>query len=333
MEGFVKRSRERVKGQEGVVKDGREEKGSRQQSSAPVSPSSRLQASSSLLALSGSGAERLQEDKDIVRVPSGSWDNPPNRELPPNHNGMLPSPESSQSRLGLTGSLNSVPKGVFTTPSPKTPESLLTPPLSDSAKNQFSLPPVSALTSPKPRSTNTDSITTAFTTESSIAASRYTTTTSNNKHETVYPIPSPLTQSPSVESLDSMRNMVKQEPSLYNARMLGPVTSPYAGMAAYTNYGQYNYGATVNLTSRAYQAAHAASYGDASMYKNYHATPEIPMDLSYNGVAGFPIMHTGLPPANASYFPSSRLQYNIAEGQLSLNGDKSGLDKSKSTSV
>ncbi|XP_063957592.1 neuronal PAS domain-containing protein 3-like [Lytechinus pictus] len=324
-EDYAKRSKERLQHTEDVVKEVMEDKGIHHSPPA-MSPINHMQASSSLLALSVRNASR-HEEEDIVRVPSGSWENPPNRELPPDHNGMIPSPDTNHTRLSLAP-MNTVPKGVFTTPSPKTPDSLLTPPLSDSAKNQFSLPPVSSLTSPKARPTNTDSITPIFTTESSI--SRYISP-SSSKHETVYPIPSPLTQNPSVESLDSMRNMVKQEPSFYNARMLG-VPSSYTNMAAYANYGQYNnlqhYNATVNLTSRAYQAA-AASY-DASMYKNYHTTTDLPIDLSYNGVTGIPIMS----PANGPYFPAaSRLQYNITDGQLSLNCDKTGLDKSKTPSV
>ncbi|XP_071507538.1 uncharacterized protein [Diadema antillarum] len=337
-DSFHKGNQERLKICEKSSREMTTNKPGLHQSVAPVSPSNRLQASSSLLALSVRHTDK-HDGEDIIRVSSAGWENPPNRELPPDHNGMIPSPDSSHSRLGMASSLTSVAKGVFTTPSPKTPESLLTPPLSDSAKNQFSLPPVSSLTSPKARPTNTDSIAPLYTTDVPSTGSRFVTP-SSNKHETVYPIPSPLTQSPSMESLDSMRNMVKQEPSLYNShtRMLGSVSSPYAGMAAYANYGQYNnlqhYGAAVNLTTRAYQAAAAAGYGEAaSMYKNYHAAPEIPMDLSYNGVTGFPIMHTGMSAANASYFPTSRLQYNITDGQLSLNGDKSVQEKSKTTSV
>ena len=213
---------------------------------------------------------------------SDSWENPPNKEITHHHRDTLLHVQSPEQDDGHIGSII-VPKVPFSkapaNTSPKPPESILTPPLSDSAKSQFPLPVASGGGTAGMTSLRQDHIDISRTSPATaISSSTYANSASYansssyaksflsaSRADLASTHPALLAKSPTAyDSLDSQSSSMKQEP-LYNThpRVITAVSSAYSGMA-YGNYSQYNnfqqYGSPVNLA-----AAHSYQtnpYGD-----------------------------------------------------------------------
>ena len=250
---------------------------------------------------------------------ANSWDNPPNKEIPtttqpPHRDSLLHvhSPaDHDDSHMGGGGIIKTAYSKPNTSPTP--PESILTPPLSDSAKSQqFSLSSSTGggsagmvtslrqdhtdiVSRTSPLSVNNSSSTYANSSSPTYTNSYAKSFLTASRADLASSHPSLLAKSPTAaayDMLDSQSSSLKQETALYNAhpRVITAVSSAYGSMA-YGNY-QYNssfqqYGTPVNLAAHhTYQSA-ANPYGDPSVYKNYRSGHEMPMDLSYNNVGGF----------------------------------------------
>ena len=282
---------------------------------------------------------------------SDSWENPPNKEIPHNHRDTLlhvQSPEQDDG--GHIGSII-VPKVPYSkaapASSPKPPESILTPPLSESAKSQYPLSSqgggVAGMTSLRQDHIDISRTSPATANSSSTYANSYANSSSYAKSflsasrtELASTHPALLAKSPSAyDPLDSQSNPMKQEP-LYNThpRVITAVSSAYTGMA-YGNYSQYNnfqqYGSPVNLA-----AAHSYQtnpYTEHSMYKNYRSGHEMPMDLSYNNVGSFSnaaamsLLHSNATGSTHPYFHASKMSYSASDGGLHSIHDKAQVEE------
>ncbi|XP_006812392.1 uncharacterized protein LOC100369556 [Saccoglossus kowalevskii] len=231
-----------------------------------------------------------------------SWDNPPNREITPEQTTLIDTPDSpftrnhsvmihrnmshspvSQTTLGA----QDIPKSPFrktssiSSPSTGIPESVLTPPATETTKSGFILPPVSSLT-----------------------ASVSTMMQQQQQHPNLTP---PTTLSPMElmkdtyqhsETATSLSAISSAHASLLqNAKQsvinihphvltTDSVTTAYAGMAPYANYSKYTYSpyGGMNLaTHPAYQGNH---YTHMSAYGNYAHSQETPIDLTYGSGYG-----------------------------------------------
>ncbi|XP_022092962.1 neuronal PAS domain-containing protein 3-like isoform X2 [Acanthaster planci] len=293
------------------------------------------------------------------RVKEG-WDNPPNREVPRDpevSRGYQEVGVGSGRQVGTEDSIiipkRSCCKGGSGC-SPKPPDSMLTPPLSDSCQSQFVLPPVSSLSDTKTKHYSTDSVPAMLTSRSS----------SNNNHhplpvskgfsnqsvvspdvELVSPQPShgvlsksqPITNPPT--DVDSPNSASGKTEHLYNThpRVITAVSSAYAGMP-YASYGQYSnfqqYPSPVNLA--AHHGYQSNPYTDH--YKNFRSAHDMPMDLSYNNVgsyANMSILHGNMTTGGTThpYYHAAKMGYATApETSLQVIHDRGCLDEATKAS-
>ncbi|XP_071802196.1 uncharacterized protein [Asterias amurensis] len=271
------------------------------------------------------------------------WDNPPNREVP-----REPEVSRSYTEVGVSsrqvGTEDSIviPKGSYCKGgsgcSPKPPDSLLTPPLSDTCQSQFVLPPVSSLSDTKPKHYTTDSIPTMLTSNNNnpLPVNKgFHQPAVSPEVELVSHHPGPTTilskSHPANNTEIDCPASTKTE-HLYNThpRVITAVSTAYAGMP-YANYGQYSnfqqYANPVNLAAHGYQSS---PYSDP--YKNFRSAHDMPMDLSYNNMgsyANMSLLHTNVTSGGAPhpYYHAAKMGYPTApDSGLQVIHDRGCLD-------
>ncbi|XP_038073103.1 neuronal PAS domain-containing protein 3-like [Patiria miniata] len=277
------------------------------------------------------------------------WDNPPNREAPRDPECSRSYQEVGVSSIRQVGTEDSliIPKRSYckggSGGSPKPPDSMLTPPLSETCHSQFVLPPASSLSEPKTKHYSTDSIPAML--------------TSSNNNNPLLPASKSFHQpavSPDVElvshqpgpailtkthptnpaaDLDSPNSASTKPEHLYNThpRVITAVSSAYTGMP-YASYGQYpnfqQYANPVNLAP--HHGYQSSPYTDH--YKNFRSAHDMPMDLSYNNVGGYPnmsILHSNVTSGGTThpYYHAAKMGYASApEANLQVIHDRGCLE-------
>ncbi|XP_070578516.1 neuronal PAS domain-containing protein 3-like isoform X4 [Ptychodera flava] len=248
----------------------------------------------------GVKSERQETDFQLE-----SWDNPPNREITREQATLLDTPDSpftrnqslhrniNQSPVSQSPmSIHDIPKSPFqktssiSSPSTGVPESVLTPPATETTKSGFVLPPVSSLTPSVINITHNDSHHPL------------------NPPTSLSPMETSKDNQPSSETVTSISAIASAHASLLanltpqaakesvinihpHVLTTDSVTTAYAGMpyASYDKYTYSPYGTAMNLATHAaaYQGNH---YSHVSPYGNYTQSQETPMDLTYGSGYG-----------------------------------------------